>query len=70
MIKALKCAAITEGHVEWTETAATEPATIVEGICMPGFYVAAGKPYRACDITGSFTEIQNPCQRTCAAVAV
>ena len=32
---------------------------------MPGYYVEEGKPYRACDLTGTFTAIVNPCLRTC-----
>lgn len=38
----------------------------MEGTCASGYYVEAGKPYRGCDITGTFTAVQNPCQRTAA----
>lgn len=63
---ARKCSGGEIENAIWVETAAADPPTIVEGTCASGYYVEAGKPYRGCDITGTFTAVQNPCQRTAA----
>ena len=56
------CASVTEGSVTWPPTVAGNPPTAVSGQCASGTYVAAGQPYRGCDINGNFTVIKNPCQ--------
>ena len=61
---ARKCAGGVDENANWPETTAADPPTIVEGTCTTGYFVEAGKPYRGCDITGAFTAVQNPCQRT------
>jgi len=57
-----KCSGGELDNAIWPEANAS--TTIVEGACATGFYVVAGKPYRSCDLSGTFTEVQNPCKRT------
>ena len=61
-ITALTCEATNDDHAAWPDAPANDG--IVEGTCLPGYYVEEGKPYRACDLTGTFTAIVNPCLRT------
>ena len=53
-----------DGNAIWDDTLASNPPSFATGTCAEGFYVRAGQPYRLCDITGTFSEVQNPCERT------
>jgi hypothetical protein len=65
----LVCGARTESGATWPAATAASPAALVVGTCAPGFEVLAGAPYRGCDITGTLTAVENPCQPiTCPAV--
>jgi hypothetical protein len=62
------CPAIADdGSTAWPSAVAANPPTLVTGSCLSGFYVMAGAPYRGCDINGTATPVQNPCQGTLAA---
>jgi hypothetical protein len=64
------CPAIADdGSTAWPSAVAANPPTLVTGSCLSGFYVMAGAPYRGCDINGTATPVQNPCQAiTCPAL--
>jgi len=60
----ITCAAIPDdGTAAWPSGVAGDPPALVSGSCDAGYYVAAGAPYRGCDITGTWQVVQNPCQR-------
>jgi hypothetical protein len=68
----LTCPAVTsDPSTTWPSGVAGSPPTFVLGACKPGYYVAAGVPFRGCAIDGTFTDPQNPCLPiTCPALTV
>ena len=48
----------------WQAATAGDPPTVVSGTCVSGYYVVSGAPYRGCDVNGTYTDVQNSCQRT------